>query len=222
MSRPWARVLASASLLIAWMGQATACTAVPLPLASVNDRLNMPIEGEVSQAWACKDSAGEHVVLATRQTAPEPLHGTQIQFSKFTKSGASWKRDWLARDFLMDGGSGSSNATSSEIILLKDADGDGLAEVFIAYSLPGRAGEPDTGKLLIFYKGHKSAIRGAIARTAADFGSRKMDVGFQALPSAVQSQALQLWDRLSLPANLNKDPLLQASDPPSAGRRASR
>lgn len=219
MSRRWSHAFASAALLIATMSNAAACTAVPLPLASVNERLNMPLEGEVSQAWACKDNAGEHIVLATRQIAAEPLHGTQIQFAKFTKTASTWKRDWQARDFLLDG---LHNFSSSEIILLKDTDGDGLAEVFIAYSLPGRAGDPDTGKLLVYYKDHKHAIRGAIARTASDFGSRKVDGSFQALPPAVQTQALQLWDRLSLPAGLNKDPLLQAGDPPAAGRRASR
>ena len=189
MNRQWARALASAGLLIALHGEAGACTAVPLPLASVNERLGVSLEGQVSQAWACKDSAGEHVVLATRQAAPEPLHGTQIQFAKFTKSGSAWKRDWLARDFLLDGG---NSLTSSEIILLKDVDGDGLAEVFIAYVLPGQAGEPDNGKLLVYYKDHKHAVRGAIARTVSDFGSRKVDGSFQTLPASVQAQALQL------------------------------
>lgn len=218
MSQRWLQALAGAILLFAIAGKASACTAVPLPLASVNDRLNMPLEGEISQAWACKDNAGEHIVLATRQTAPEPLLGTQIQFSKFTRLPSGWKRDWQARDFLLD----SSRISSSEIVLLKDVDGDGLAEVFIAYSLPGRTGEPDTGKLLVYVKDHKYAIRGAIARTASDFGSRKMDAAFLALPAPIQAQALQLWDRLSPPTGLNKDPLLQAGDPPSAGRRASR
>ncbi|MGC4062090.1 MAG: hypothetical protein QM749_15075 [Aquabacterium sp.] len=219
MSQCRLQALASAILLLAVVGGARACTAVPLPLASVNDRLNVPLEGEISQAWACKDTVGEHIVLATRQMAPEPVQGTQIQFSKFTKSASGWKRDWQARDFLLDSG---SRISTSEIILLKDVDGDGLAEVFIAYSLPGRTGEPDTGKLLVYYKDHKYAIRGAIARTANDFGSRKMDAGFQALPAQIQAQALQLWDKLSPPAGLNKAPLLQASDPPAAGRRASR
>jgi hypothetical protein len=218
MSRRWLRAFAGTILLLLAVGKASACTAVPLPLASVNDRLNMPIEGEISQAWACKDNAGEHIVLATRQNAPEPLQGTQIQFAKFTKSASGWKRDWQARDFLLDAG---NRISSSEIILLKDVDGDGLAETFIAYSLPGRTGEPDTGKLLVYFKDHKYAIRGAIAHTASDFGSRKMDAGFQALPAQIQSQALQLWDKLSPPAGLNKDPLLQAGDPPSAGRRAA-
>jgi hypothetical protein len=218
MSQRWPQALVGAALLLATVGKAVACTAVPLPLASVNDRLNMPLEGEISQAWACKDNVGEHIVLAARQSAPEPLQGTQLQFSKYTKSASGWKRDWQARDFLLDGG---NHISSSEIILLKDVDGDGQAEVFIAYSLPGRAGEPDTGKLLVYYKDHKYAIRGAIARTPSDFGSRKMDAGFQALPAQIQAQALQLWDKLSPPAGLNKDPLLQAGDPPSAGRRTA-
>lgn len=219
MNRLWAHALACMCVLFALQGEADACTAVPLPLASVNDRLGMSIEGQVSQAWACKDSAGEHVVLATRQRAPEPLHGTEIQFSKLSKSASGWKRDWLARDFLLDGG---NMLTSSEIILLKDVDGDGLAEVFIAYVLPGQTGEPDNGKLLVFYKDHKYAIRGAIARTVSDFGSRKMDAGFHALPASVQSQALQLWDRLSLPGGINRDLLQQAGDSPSAGLRVPR
>lgn len=157
----------------------------------------LPASGHVTQAWACKDAVGEHLIQAIHQASTDPLWGTQLLFTKHTRTPSGWKKDWQARDFVLT----PPSTPIAEILLIKDADGDSLADVFIAYTLPGQDKANDEGKLLVFYKDKKYAIRGAIARSPDDFGSRKISPDFLTLPQAVQTQALQLWDKLSAPGS---------------------
>lgn len=184
-------------MLTFWSPSLWACTTRALPTASLNETLGLYTEGRVTQAWACKDASGEHVLMASRQASPDPQFAMQLSFVKHTRTPSGWKKDWQARDFLVT----PPGASMPEIMLIKDVDGDSLADVFIAYTLPGQDKATDEGKLLVFYKDKKYAIRGAIARTPDDFGSRKISPNFLSLPPVVQAQALQLWDKLSAPAS---------------------
>lgn len=192
--------------LALWLmaGQAQACTARLLSPAAMAEQLSLHDGEQITQAWTCKDASGEQLLVAARRRASEALHGTHIQFYKLNKTKDGWKKVWQARDLRPDGRTQPVASFADDILLLKDVNGDGLAEAYIAYALPGRGGEPDTGKLLVFYKDQKYTVRGAIARTAEDFGSRKTSANFNTLPTAVQAQALQLWDRLSMPGAHNK------------------
>lgn len=178
---------------------AHACTTRPLPPAALPDSLELPKGSRVTQAWSCKDKLGEQLVLATLSTNSQPLPPSQseaeLTFLKFRQTPLGWKRDWQARDFLHDQPAQRTN----ELILLGDYDGDGQADVFLAYAIPGLPAEPDEGKLLVFYKDQKYAIRGAVARTPSDFGSRKLSANFLTLPQAIQTQAFRLWDKLNSP-----------------------
>jgi hypothetical protein len=176
---------------------AQACTARTLPTKPLASQLDLPKESQITQVWSCKDTSGEQLVVAALAHASGQTHGEELLFLKYTQTSNGWKKNWQARDFLNDATSASLPPT--EHVLLQDVDGDGLAEVFIAYSLPGQAAALDEGKLLVYYKDHKYAIRGAIARTPNDFGSRKIPASFLTLPPAIQNQALKLWDKLTTP-----------------------
>jgi len=189
-------------MLGTWAPGLWACTARALPLASLSETLGLRTEGHVTQAWACKDASGDHVMMAARLASPDPQFATQLSFVKHTRTPSGWKKDWQARDFL----AATNTPGAPEFMLIKDVDGDSLADVFIAYTLPGQDKATDEGKLLVFYKDKKYAIRGVIARTPDDFGSRKVSDNFLALPQPIQAQALQLWDKLSTPTLRKKDP----------------
>jgi hypothetical protein len=165
-----------------------------------------PLEGQAVQAIACKDAEGEHLFIESR-AQPEPVRGKPqpqvLSFYKFTLgAGQTAQRRWQARDFLpMDDNARALSTTSARAdrFVVKDIDGDGLAEAFISYALPGRAGAGSEGKLLVFYKDRKYAIRGAVAQGPDDFASRTVDPSFQTLPLSVQTYALTLWDQVALP-----------------------
>jgi len=183
---------------------AHACSPRPVVPATVK----APVDGQVVSAFACKDAEGEHLFVETRQQ-PAPVAGkvqpAELTFYKFSLLPTGPVKRWQARDFSPIDERASAPTRSqtrtarTDRFTARDVDGDGIAEAFIAYTLPGQAPNPDDGKLLVFYKDRKFAIRGAVAPTPGDFGSRTLDAGFGTLPVAIQNHALTLWDTVALP-----------------------
>ncbi|HIV70611.1 MAG TPA: hypothetical protein H9903_06760 [Candidatus Aquabacterium excrementipullorum] len=190
---------------------ALACPAVQAQGCQVRAIAALPaklvLEGQAVQAIACKDAEGEHLFVETR-AQPEPVRGKAqpqvLSFYKFTLGSGQPQKRWQARDFLTVDDSARASATAvstarADRFVVKDVDGDGVTEAFIAYALPGKAGAGSEGKLLVFYKDRKYAIRGAVAHGPDDFASRTLDPAFQTLPVSVQTFALGLWDQVAMP-----------------------
>lgn len=186
---------------------AHACQIRPVQAQAVK----APVDGVIVQAFACKDAEGDHLFVESRQ-AGQSTQGkvapAELSFYKFTSSGAGYTKRWQARDFAPTDERSASSARSARAprtdrFIVRDVDGDGVVEAFISYTLPAQAPNPDDGKLLVYYKDRKFAIRGAVAQGPGDFGSRTLDAGFSVLPAPVQSYALSLWDSVALPKSLN-------------------
>lgn len=202
MTRPSALTLrlAAISLLTLAMGcqAAVACQLRVVPLG----QLAAPVEGKVAQAFTCKDAEGEQLFVETRlpgNWVAGKLQPTAVSFYKFTlqANGKANKR-WQARDFV-PADSRLSRSSKVDRFTAQDVDGDGVLEAFIAYSVPGQSGNPDEGKLLVFFKDRKYAVRGAVALAPDSFSTRTLDPAFATLPAAVQNHALGLWDTVALP-----------------------
>lgn len=181
--------------LPAW-AQSPACEAwTPAQVADTR----VDITGGVLKAYACRDPDGQHLFLASGipQLKSVPDAGsTEVHFYKFTRSGDRWAKKWEARDFLVGTGSGIDVATFE----IQPADGGATSVAYMSYRLRSAGVPTEEGKLLVFYKDRKFAVRGAIARGTEDFASRSIDPGFSALPTPVQAHALGLWDTLTLPS----------------------
>ncbi len=178
--------------------QVQACS----PSSLQADAVKAPVEGQIVQAVTCRDVDGEEVFVESRATGvviAGKQQATALSFYKFTvgANGVYTKR-WQARDFIPSDARGGKNARAARFVV-KDVDGDGSAEAFISYALPGTSANPDEGKLLVFYKDRKYAIRGAVAAYSSDFSTRNLDSAFASLPPAIQSYALGLWDTVALP-----------------------
>jgi hypothetical protein len=183
-------------VMILVMGVAHARPAVAAPAAGHTALAIRPIAQAQAQAPFCP---GEHLVTVSRVRNPGQ-RATQVLFTQRTRLNGNWKKVWQARDFLVAASDPAQGARNR--VLLKDADGDGRMEAYIAYVLPGPSQSVDEGKLLVFSQGRKYAIRGAIPRSPDDFGSRQIGSAFHELPGSVQAQALDLWDQLSKPRPL--------------------
>jgi hypothetical protein len=206
--RPLTRTLPS--LLCLAMSSMLSTTVLACAMRSVPaDTVKAPVDGRVVQAFTCKDTDGEHLFIESRQVLSSPAGKSPslaLSFYKFTlgSSGHLLKR-WQARDFVMQDDPlplplpRTARSPRVDRFVARDVDGDGLAEAFVSYALPGQGLNPDDGKLLVFYKDRKYAIRGAVASGPGEFGTRTMDPGFSALPAAVQTYALGLWDAVALP-----------------------
>jgi hypothetical protein len=190
------------SMVMALPAHALACAPKALPAEAVK----APVEGQIVQAFGCKDAEGDQVFVETRMPGGVVAGKRQpmaLSFYQFTMgaNGVATRR-WQARDFI-PADAHPAKAQRNARFVVRDIDGDGTAEAFISYALPGQGSNPDEGKLLVFYKDRKFAIRGAVAATANDFSTRNLDAAFNALPPAVQSYALGLWDSVALPRGFN-------------------
>ncbi len=167
------------------------------------EQFKAPVEGKVAQAFSCKDSEGEQLFVETRLPGHVVNNGklqpTAVSFYKFTlQVNGNVNKRWQARDFV-PADSRLSRSSKVERFTAKDVDGDGVLEAFIAYAVPGQSSNPDEGKLLVFYKDRKYAVRGAVALAPDGFSTRTLDPAFATLPTAVQTHALGLWDTVALP-----------------------
>ncbi len=195
-----------ASMLMAaavalWTGNAVAAVNTPLarcteqPLSDQRlSALPLQADEQLTAAWWCTDAEGEQWVTVSWVRSPAQ-RAAQLLFTQRLQQGTGWKKGWQARDFVM--GPLAAQAQTPRVVL-RDADGDGRVEAYLAYVLPGPTQAVDEGKLLVFFNGRKFVIKGAIPRGADDFGSRQIGSTFLELPGTVQQQALNLWDQMSL------------------------
>jgi len=208
------RLLACGALTLAMGCQAaSACQT----RAVQSDQVTVPVEGKVAQAFSCKDAEGEQIFVETRlpgTVVNGKLQPTAVSFYKFTlqANGKATKR-WQARDFV-PADSRLSRSPKVERFTAQDVDGDGVLEAFIAYAVPGQSGNPDEGKLLVFFKDRKYAVRGAVALAPEGFSTRTLDPAFATLPAAVQNHALGLWDTVALPPSRQRTSALTVSQGP--------
>lgn len=171
------------------------------------DLVKVLVEGRVVRAFGCQDALGDQLFVETRQPATAGLRaaGTALNFYQFTLSNtsnasaqAAGNRRWMARDFA-PADSRLSRSPQVARFTASDIDGDGVLEAFVAYSTAPTPGAAEEGKLLVFHKDRKYAVRGTVALLPGDFSTRNLDPGFEALPGSIQRHALQLWDSMALP-----------------------
>jgi hypothetical protein len=162
------------------------------------------VEGRVVRAFGCQDALGDQLFVETRQPTLVGTRqaGTAMNFYQFTLSGPSTpngaSRRWMARDFA-PADSRLSRLPQVERFTASDIDGDGVLDAFVAYSTAPTPGAAEEGKLLVFHKDRKYAVRGTVALLPGDFSTRNLDPGFDTLPGSIQRHALQLWDNMALP-----------------------
>lgn len=182
-------------LCVPAMGHACSARAVPL------DSIAAPLDGKVQQAFTCNDAEGTSIYVETRGLtgAGSIKPGTiMVTFYKFQQTAEGrWLTRWQARDFIPI--TRQMRLSRNFSIIVKDVDNDKVDEAFISYSLPSGEQHMEDGKLLVYYKDKKFAVRGAVGMQPGDFSSRSVDAGFDAMPAAVQRYALSLWDRIAVP-----------------------
>jgi hypothetical protein len=199
--------LTALAACLSWVSMTTPAHAQACaPKALAAETVKAPVEGQIVQAFGCKDAEGDQVFIETRMpggVVAGKRQPTALSFYQFTMgpNGTATRR-WQARDFI-PADLRPAKAPRNARFVVRDIDGDGAAESFISYALPGVSSNPDEGKLLVFYKDRKFAIRGAVAAASNDFSTRNLDATFNALPPAVQSYALGLWDSVALPRGFN-------------------
>lgn len=173
------------------------CEDLP-PAQAADPRLEL--SGDVLKAYSCVDREGEHLLIATgtplRKAFPS-AGSSEVHFYKFSQGGNGWTKRWEVRDWV----TGTANAgIAVDQFEAQTIDRGESTAAYIAYRIYAAGAAPEDGKLFVFYKDKKHAVRGTVARTVEDYASRSPDAAFLTLPPAIQEHALSMWDKLSLPA----------------------
>lgn len=172
-------------------------------LFPVTVKTGLGIKFPVFKAFAFRDQHGSNYVLLTESQDSivhdgpnaDTLHHA-IKAVCLTANGDGYTKNWEIND-LADRTAGEISIWFwSKSCAFTDLDGDGLAEVFIAYSTKG-AEDGDGGrlKLILVYKGQKIAIRHQDSEL--DEGRQtRVDAAFYALPAVVQQKGIAILKRI--------------------------
>lgn len=158
----------------------------------------MNITFSIFQCREYSDASGKYYLLLTEHNYKKEgskVLNDSIRGYNIKKENTIMSIQWSLRDFI------NSEETTmwfwTKYLSLDDFDGDGLVEPIIVY---GSANENDSDegriKILIYYKGVKTAIR---HQNASLDGMRysQVDKSFYELPSDVQTQVKKIMNRIA-------------------------
>ncbi|PUZ26312.1 hypothetical protein DCC81_19005 [Chitinophaga parva] len=166
-------------------------------------KARLGIKFPVFKAFAFQDRHGSNYVLLTESQDSivhdgpnaDTLHRA-IKAVCVVANGDGYTKNWEINDFIDKTAGEISIWFWSKSCAFTDLDGDGLADVFIAYSTKGEEdGNGGRLKLILVYKGQKIAIRHQ--DSDLDEGRQtRVDATFYALPATVQQQGIAILKRI--------------------------
>lgn len=158
----------------------------------------------VFKAFAYQDQSGSNYVLLTEafdsviHDGPnaDTLHQS-IKAISLRATVDGYTKNWEINDFIDKSMGETSIWFWSKSCSFTDLDGDGVSDVFIAYStgVPEEDGAGGRLKLILFYKGKKIAIRHQDSELDEGRETR-VDAEFYALPVVVQRKGIAILKRI--------------------------
>ena len=158
----------------------------------LNEKIPVPYQGKLLQAYEYKDNAGLHLLLLSKVKASLGDKVT-IYGTCYTQTNGAFAKDWSITDF------SATNVliyyTHTKIV---DIDNDGIYETLFVYQLNAyeQAGE---WKVMLHYKNQKYAVRVHIPGYATeqlgwDKSTVVMDKTFDTIPPSVKKYVADYWN----------------------------
>lgn len=161
------------------------------------------IDYPVFRVYKFSDASGEfYTVLSEKSdtiTSKDTLH-YKIKAFHFKNSKSVFEKKWEVNDFIMQQTNGNGKETSiwfwTKYTSFTDLDKDGLIDPVLVYGTSGTNGSDDGRvKILVFYKGQKSAIRHQ--NGVLDFErNTQVDETFYLLPNVIQDQVKNTMQKI--------------------------
>ncbi|HEY8931525.1 MAG TPA: hypothetical protein VIM55_20145 [Mucilaginibacter sp.] len=163
-------------------------------------------KGVIDHAVKYSDKAGEHLMITTEANSVKKSEDsddekTQDLFaSNYLLTYGQWILEWQMHDLVdacqFDMGGGYIPNTFA----VTDLNNDGIAEVWLTYTLVCRSDvSPDDMKIIMHEGSKKFAMRGhtkvKVNATRYMGGDYKFDDAFKAGPDAFRQYALKLWNK---------------------------
>lgn len=120
--------------------------------------------GKVILGKSVHDSLGEHLLVLTEKSTRSPngrIERIELAAAYYDRTGDKWTANWVIRDGVNCPGLDSAASFFPDATRITDLDGDGRAEVTVAYkTFCGGGIDPSTVKVILRQGKQKFAIRG--------------------------------------------------------------
>ncbi len=128
------------------------------------ERLKFITAGNVVLGKRVLDSLGEHILVLTEKwirSANGRIERIELAAAYYDRAGGKWIANWVIRDGVHCPGLDSAASFFPHATKITDLDGDGRAEVTVAYkTFCGGGIDPSTVKVILRQGKQKFAIRG--------------------------------------------------------------
>lgn len=181
----------------------------PVPFAQIRmlpfDLKNIPsqyqYDGDAIGGARWSDANGENMVIVSTSSVPAEEGTKQNIFGyQYVGAGSAMRRLWKIQD-AAENWCDKGDGLVSEIVV-KDLDGNGIAENAFVYNVQGSCDvSPRPFKLMLHSGETKYAVRGTNTVLASqepgtkpDGGEKNFDPAFDSAPAAFRTFASEMWD----------------------------
>ncbi len=187
----------AAPLLLAAAFAVHAAPVKPVSLSAVQLPAGVTFKGDFQQAVRWTDAEGDNVVVLSTHHDEESEYGANddLYAVRYTVADGAAKARWNLHDFIHDCPvDHQASFLKGAAVQLTDLDGDGPAEVWLAYRLMCRGDiSSDTMKVIVYQAAQKYAMRGETEAVDGKGGGYTFDPAFMDAPKAFRDFARKLW-----------------------------
>ena len=152
------------------------------------NKIPVPYEGKVIDAYEIHDKDGAHLYLVTKLIGKQ----TEIRGFKFSRSDSGYKQVWQIKD------SGEEIALHFKYTKIIDIDKDGRLETIFVYQINPDYAEGSNWKIILHHKDRKYVLRAHVPELDHDRYSVKIDPAPGFITSGLQSH----WELIVRELNL--------------------
>jgi hypothetical protein len=155
-------------------------------------------KGTVVKAAGWRDTTGQNLVVLTESGVHEG--NAEIRAVRYKMSEGAWGEAWKVFDQVKDCQLDIEASFAKSAFQVTDLDGNGVAEVWMAYYLACQGDvSPMTMKIIMYEGDKKYAVRGetkvSYSKIESEGGANKLDPSFDRAPPEFKTFALGLWDK---------------------------
>jgi len=154
-------------------------------------------KGDFKRAVRWTDAEGDNIVVVSTHSDDGGEYGANddLYAVRYTIADGKAQARWDLRDYVHDCGvDHQATFLRGAAIQITDLDGNGTAEVWMAYRLMCRGDiSSDTMKVIAYQGAQKYAMRGETRDAGGQGGSYTFDTVFMRAPEAFREFARKLW-----------------------------
>lgn len=191
------KALAAPLLFAAAFAAHAAAPIKPAPLTARQLPAGVVFKGDFKQAVRWTDAEGDNIVVLSTHHDEDGEDGANddLYAVRYTVAGGEAKARWNMHDFIHDCPvDHEASYLKGAAVQVTDLDGDGTAEVWLAYRLMCRGDiSSDTMKVIAYQAAQKYAMRGETEAVDGKGGGYTFDPAFMEAPAAFREFARKLW-----------------------------